>query len=433
MDLQWFMANTFALIAMTLCTKIQSRKRLWIAFSFAILASLCNFTGLMAVLLVVIAAFFYSCKRTYALSDWAFLFLSFAYVIWYVKTGKSHDNFILAGFLNSESIKQLVFHTSHTLISIVPFTLKMLSNPLSREWPITGSLLAFTSLLFLAQQTWQLRIQASRLQQLAVMWCWYIVLGCAFTALGRIFYPNSATAERYLTLTLPYIVLIISLVWLQCRSNKVQVIAATLLVPFTMYFYGSTTIDSLEKMSLTSQQQHIAQAAARSEVLDLNSVRGSLSFPMINQSINAVAHFNTWLIKENLGYTRNPPQTSLLSHWNKQRYRTLPNCQFALHHNQLLPENHIALEGEMHSSEFAPLHLVFGDGEQVIGFGYNSSVAGAWLPWRENPTSYRRFKGFINNIATAGNVSANWQAIGYDRQGNALCQSTFSPPSLALK
>lgn len=421
MDVQWFMANTFALIALALSTQVGSWGKYWAALVFAILASLCNFTGLMAVLLIWFATCFLNRQRIRSINGGVFAAVVAAYVLWYVKTGKSSENFILARFFNSENIEQLIFITVDTLTSLAPFTLKMLSNPLSRDWPTLACALAFTSILFLIQQTWRLRRTGNHAQRTAVLWCWYIILGCCFTALGRIFYPNSATAERYLTLTLPYTVLIISLIIQQFRAQQLQTALAVICLPGALYFYSASSVDSLEKMTITSQQQHIAQAAARTDILDLNQVRGTLSFPMAAKGHNAVAEFNAWLAQQNLAYFYAAPFYHLHDNWEKVTERwpvaQQQRCNGGIHQQQRISDLKLRIEGQLRHNNLPIYHLLFSDGQQIVGFAYNRQPSATWLPWRDDRLDEWSFVGFINAKPSA----APYQVLGMSKRGQPLC------------
>lgn len=427
MDVQWFMANTLALAAMICALRAQTIAQLWLAFMFAIGASLCNFTGLMAVLLVCICGFFFFRKHKAKLAEFLFAAAIGAYLMWYVQTGKSSENFILASLLNSADLKEFVIRALLTLYQLIPFTLKMLSNPLSREWPVTGITIAALSIVFLLQQTWRLRHSRSQASQLAVLGCWYILLGCAFTALGRILYPNTATAERYLTLTLPYTVLIISLLWLALEDRKQQ-LAALLSVPLLAFFYSSTSLASLEFMTQTSQQQQLAQAAARSNVLALDYTRGSLSFPMAQNGHNAVADFNDWLREQKLGFYSQPPQITHADSWPDKVTQQLPQCNGQINTQRRVGEKQWRIEGQLLHPTQHIQQLIFGDQQYVIGFAHNIQPANAWLPWQQADNRQWFFAGFVNelDIAAAQLPSTNYQVLGINRRGDIICQAQLA-------
>lgn len=413
MDVQWFMANTLALLA--LFCACHGRGAGWnlTALLLAAAASLCNFTGLIAVPLValIIALLEQNRARIAAIIVCALL------LIWsYVNTGKSGDNLVLNALLNSRNLTEFGQQALTLVAQIVPFSLKMLSNPLSRHWPLLAQLCACAALLFTLWQTVIAIRQRDRIRLLLVGLIWYIAIGCAFTALGRVIYPNSATAERYLTLTLPLTGLICTLILLQFPQRTIRAIALL----GGVFFYWHNSASSLQNISLISQQTQQAYMAARSDVLALDAIRGTLSFPMARQGHNAVAEFNSYFSQQQLAYFHSPP-----FYQRQESIRAdLPVCQGHLTLKPLT-DQHYRLEGQLHHEDFTP-HLISVQQQHILGFGLLRYPPQARLPWRKLDLHNHYFIAFASQLNPAQAV----ELFGHDRHGQLLCQLTIAPANI---
>ncbi len=305
MDVQWYMSNLFGLVALAALSQHPAATRWWLVLLAGTAAALCNFTGLMALPVAILVLL-----ATGQWQRWPLLLALVTLCVLYVHHEKNEQQVVFSALRQSETLKTTLFIMLDTVMKMVPYILRYLASPLSREWPVAGGMLSLTGIAVLLWYWWQLWRGAAltRWQRLCLYIASYIAASAVFTAFGRIIYPNSAVAERYQTLVLPWLPSLFGLLWPDLRRHGW--LAWAWLALFGAYLLPAQ-LTSARDMAILSHRVNLAHAAARAAVLEPPYINASLSHPLIKNNINSVKDNDAFLRANLLGYFRHLPAFAL--------------------------------------------------------------------------------------------------------------------------
>jgi len=221
---QWYMSNALGLLSLYfLAFSGQSFWRWSPVIIIGIAAALCNFTGLMPIVVAIITLLLH---RQRTIKHHAILVVLFAISFLYVHNGKNSSNIVISSLQHSNNIQLSLTIILKTLKDMAIYIPRYLSSPLSREWPITGYGLALTGIsatLYYWFLFYRKNHSLSAWQKLCLYISSCIIISAIFTAFGRVIYPNSAIAERYQTLVLPWLPALFGMLWPHWRNFRVVI------------------------------------------------------------------------------------------------------------------------------------------------------------------------------------------------------------------
>lgn len=397
MDVQWFMSNLFGLLSLYLAVFSRQTPLRWLlAVLLGIVAALCNFTGLMALPLI---ALLLCLQRQRHKTDAICLLLIGGFCAWYINNGKSHTNIVIGSLLISPDLRSMLDVLIPTLSNMAIYVLRYLASPLSREWPIAGYCLSLSGIaitLYYWMRFIKDRHSLQHWQQLCLCLSTYIIISACFTALGRIIYPNSAVAERYQTLVLPWLPALFGLTWPNWRNLR---FAAVILLLWTAIFFVyllPAQHSSAHDMVILSSRVHLAHTAARSGVLELPNVQATLSHPLIKNNINAVKNNDAFLRSQQLGYFQTLPAFALGKTIDNSDKLPLCNGSISL---QLDEENNsMIISGQLTGKDDAFLNdLLLVQNNTVVGLGITTGSDDSFLPVPQQDHSQWHFRTYANS------------------------------------
>ena len=125
---------------------------------------------------------------------WALLIFIALICLLYVSHEKNSQHVVLQALHSSDNWPTSIYILYDTLQKMLPYLLRYLASPLSREWPVAGSALSITGLtitLYYWIRHLQHGNQLSSWQRLCLYIATYTIASAFFTAFGRIIYTNS--------------------------------------------------------------------------------------------------------------------------------------------------------------------------------------------------------------------------------------------------
>jgi hypothetical protein len=399
MDVQWYMSNFFGLASLYALAHLQKKPvqiqlARWIAvLMFGIAAALCNFTGLMALPITALALLLIQAKPQ---ERWVFLPIIAIFCLLYVHHEKNNDQFIIRALMHSDSALNSFSIILNTLQQMAPYLLRYLASPLSRSWPIIGSLLSAAGIVITLYYWWRLFRQpdsVSHWQRLCLYISTYIIASGFFTAFGRIIYPNSAVAERYQTLVLPWLPAMFGLLWLDLRNSRFRHgILVGWLILFGSYLLPSQ-LTSARDMVILSTRVNLAHTAARAGVLSPPYITSTLSYPLIKQGINSVKDNDSFLRSHSLGYFQHLQEFALGKPITISD--TLPACTGYVDLQYKEEADSWIANGQMLAGNHTVTDIIFVQDNTVVGLGMLFGSDDSLLPpvWQAADTS--RFRGFM--------------------------------------
>lgn len=423
MDVQWYMSNVFGLASLYWLSQQSSSWRWFGVLLFGMAAALCNFTGLMTLPVAAMVLLFDQQQRH---TKWRwFLLLSIITACFlYIPHEKNSQQFIVSALQRSDSWQTSLYILYSTLQQILPYMLRYLASPLSREWPITGYVLSSAGIavtIYYWAQCLKGKMPLSNWQKLCLYISTYIIASAFFTAFGRIIYPNSATAERYQTLVLPWLAALFGLLWPNLRKSHHHITLLLLcLFVYGCYFFP-TQLVSAKSMVTLSQRVNLAHTAARAGILEPPYILATLSYPLIKNGINSVKDNDTFLRSHELGYFRHLPQFSL----NKKVdvNKTLPSCA-GYTSLQLDEVTHSwIIDGQLLANEKPVSDIILLQNNIVIGIGTQVGFDNSLLPPVWQPAETSRFRAFAHADYMQDNESVT--ALGIT--GNQVLCNYFLP------
>ncbi|HSC76131.1 MAG TPA: hypothetical protein VLB90_07845 [Pseudomonadales bacterium] len=395
MDVQWYMSNLFGLLSLYALAQSLHAPRRWLTILlFGGTATLCNFTGLMV--LPVAALVLLTSKKPEKL-HWP-LVLFIATICWlYVSHEKNSEQFIFSALRRSDNWQTSLYIVFDTLQKIIPYMLRYLASPLSREWQLAGYVLSVTGIA-ITLYYWIKHLRdissLSNWQRLCLYLSTCIIASAFFTAFGRIIYPNSATAERYQTLVLPWLPALFGLIWIDARQSRYNI--ATLLMwtaIFGCYLLPTQTV-SARDMVMLSQRVNLAHTAARAGVLEPPYILATLSYPLIKNGINSVKDNDVFLRSNNLGYFRKLPQFALDA--KPDISATLPICSG--YASMLFDEDASSwiVDGQLLADGKASSDIALLQNGSVVGIGTSVGADDSLLPTIWQPAESSHFRAFVH-------------------------------------
>lgn len=394
MDVQWYMSNLFGLASLYALGREPQQQAWHVIITLGIVAALCNFTGLMALPVAIL-----SIVATRQWRRWPVILLLATLCLLYVHHDKNEQQIVLSALRRSDNALTSLYIIIDTLAKMLPYILRYLASPLSREWPMTGSVLSMAGVAVVLYYWLQLYRKAalSRWQRLCLYIATYVVASAVFTAFGRIIYPNSAVAERYQTLVLPWLPALFGLMWPDLRRK--QWLSVAWLLIFGCYLLPAQ-VTSAREMGILSHRVNLAHAAARAGVLEPPYILASLSHPLIKNNINSVKDNDHFLRNQQLGYFRHLPALALGN--NVALPPALPACTGTASFQRddksstWLADGLLLLDGK-------PLtDVILLQDNRVAGIGILMRPEGFLLPLAWQPAADSRFRAFArkDHLAT---------------------------------
>lgn len=392
MDVQWYMSNIFGLASLGILASQPRLPSQWFGvLLFGIAAALCNFTGLMA---LPVAALVLLLSRSPMPLRWPLIFAIAALCLLYVAHEKNHQQIVFSSLKQSDNWLTSAYIVIDTLSKMAPYLLRYLSSPLSRDWPVTGSALSVVGLGILGYY-WIALFRSdslSRWQRLCLYIATYIAASAVFTAFGRIIYPNSATAERYQTLVLPWLPALFGLTWPDWqRWRHATALLLLWLIVFGCYLLP-TQLVSARDMALLSHRVNLAHTAARAGVLDPPYISSTLSHPLIKNGINSVKDNDNFLRSHQLGYFRQQPHFPLDS--QPLVSTALPACEGYANIKLDATSTSWLIDGQLLADNKPARDIVLLQSGTVIGLGTLLRPANFLLPLDWQLAADSHFRAF---------------------------------------
>ena len=418
MDVQWYMSNLLGIISLyTLAFCKKSTQKWLLVIFFGTAAALCNFTGMMPLL---IAALTLILQRNRQPIHFCLLFIIGAICFFYVHNDKNSTHVVISALQHSNDIKLSLGIISNTLVDMAIYVPRYLSSPLSREWPIAGYALAITGIsmttyywlrFYLHQHT------LSHWQKLCLYLSTGIIISAIFTAFGRVIYPNSATAERYQTLVLPWLPSLFCLAWIDLRAlrhNAIFLVIGTLI--FSCYLLPSQ-LSSAKSMVVLSSRVQQAHTAARAGVLEPPYILATLSHPLIKNKINSVKDNDAFLRSHILGYFQYLPEFAL---GNQLPVTAIPSC---IGHASATLDNKAnawIINGQLLINDHqAATDVVIAQQNIIRGLGILVGADDSLLPASQQNAQQSRFRAFAHEKNLETNKPITLFGI---RNGIVQCQ-----------
>lgn len=395
MDVQWYMSNLFGLASLCALAHPARSPQHWLSvLLFGIAAALCNFTGLMV---LPVAALVLLLERHAARSRWLLLALIALICALYVTHEQNSEQVIFSALQRSEGLSTTFNILLGAFAQIVPYMLRYLASPLSRDWPVAGYLLSIAG-LGITVRYWKLHLRGeitlSNWQRLCLYLSTCIIASAFFTAFGRMIDPKSATAERYQTLVLPWLPALFGLLWPDARQSRhnIRILLAWLCI-YGCYLLPAQYTSALG-MVMLSERVNLAHTAARAGVLDPPFITPTLSYPLIRKGINSVKENDDFLRSHELGYFRQLPQFALdkkidLSN-TLQACVGNANMQFDEGTRSWIIDGQLLVGGEA-ASDIALLQ-----NGNVVGLGRLVGADDSLLPPKWQPADTSRFRAFAH-------------------------------------
>jgi hypothetical protein len=395
MDVQWYLSNLFGLICLYILADQPRSLSGWLAVILSgSAAALCNFTGLMTLALATLILLL-DCRP--ARWRWPLFILATVFCLQYVSHDKNSEHLILKGLQGSDNWRISIYILLDTVQKILPYMLRYLASPLSREWPIGGSWLSLIGMvvtLYYWIRYFRHARQLSNWQRLCLYISTCIIASAFFTAFGRIIYPNSATAERYQTLVLPWLPALFGLIWPDIRQSRHAALALMAwTITFGCYLLPAQPV-SAENMVMLSQRVNLAHTAARSGVLEPPFISASLSYPLIKNGINSVKDNDVFLRSNTLGYFQKLPEFAL-----DKKIKTLTNLPSCTGYTSIqldtTSSTHV-IDGQLLNDGKPVTDIVLLQNSKVIGLGMLVGSDNSILPPVWQPPQSSRFRAFIS-------------------------------------
>lgn len=395
MDVQWYMSNLFGLASLCALAQPGSSPWRWPAvLLFGIAAALCNFTGLMV---LPVAALTLLLDRHAVRSRWLLLAVIFVVCLLYVTHEQNSEQVIFSALQRSDSLLTSFYILLGASGQIVPYMLRYLASPLSRDWPMAGYLLSIAGLA-ITTRYWLRYLRdkntLSNWQRLCLYLSTCIIASAFFTAFGRMIYPNSATAERYQTLVLPWLPALFGLLWPDARRSR----RSTLILLAWLGIYGCYLLpsqsSSARDMVMLSERVNLAHTAARAGVLDPPFITATLSYPLIKNGINSVKDNDAFLRSQKLGYFRQLPQFALDS--KPDISNTLPACTGNANMQFDEGTRTWVVDGQLLADGKAATDIALLQDGNVVGLGKLVGADDSLLPAVWQPAATSRFRAFAH-------------------------------------
>jgi hypothetical protein len=427
MDVQWYMSNLFGLLSLYALAFCEKKSYYWlIVIGTGTIAALCNFTGLMSLL---VAAIVIICQRRYSIKNLSVFFVIIGIMYIYIHNNKNSTHVVINALQHSNDIRVSITIILNTLRDMVIYIPRYLASPLSREWPVIGNILASVGIATTLLYWLKLVRNKSNMcawQKLCLYIATYITLSAIFTAFGRLIYPNSAIAERYQTLVLPWLPSVLGLLWWDLRNipqRMIFFIGSSLVFTF---FLLPAQLTSAKNMVTLSTRVNLAHTAARAGVLDFPYIQATLSYPLIKNKINSAKDNDTFLRDYKLGYFQHLKKFSLHNHVSKTN--KLPACQG---HTTLKYDETTQswlIDGQLFISTDKPASdIALVQQDNVIGLGTLIGADNSFLPPSWQTPSQSHFRAFINahNLTPQNPI----ELLGIS-EGNAQCKYTLQLDSI---
>ena len=312
MDVQWYMSNFLGLIGLYVLAYYKDNAKKWLlVLLFGSAAALCNFTGIMPLFIAVLTLLIQHNRKPL---HYGLLITIGIICFFYIHNDKNSANVVIGALMLSDNLETTFRIINNTLIDMAIYVPRYLSSPLSRTWPIAGGALAIIGIAVTAFNWLRLfhnNIALTPWQKLCLFISTGIIVSAIFTAFGRVIYPNSAIAERYQTLVLPWLPSLFGLLWSDLRNTNFRtVFLGVWTITFAYYFLPAQPVSAKSMVVLSSRIQQ-AHTAARAGVLEPPYILATLSHPLIKNKINSVKDNDTFLRSHSLGYFQHLPQFSI--------------------------------------------------------------------------------------------------------------------------
>jgi len=394
MDVQWHMSNLFGLISLYALARTAITGKYWLLFLFSgTLAALCNFTGLMV---FPVAALVLLADRSAHSWRLPMLAIIAGICFLYVSHEKNSHQFVFSALQQSPDWQVKLYIIFDTLQKMIPYMMRYLASPLSRDWLTAGYCLAAAGTALTAYY-WIMLIrdgkQLSNLQRLCLYLSTTIIASAFFTAFGRIIYPNSATAERYQTLVLPWLPALYGMILPDIRDRLFSLIASvSWIISFSIFLLPSQ-MSSARDMVILSSRVNQAHTAARAGVLEQPYITVSLSYPLIKNGINSVKDNDKFLRSHSLGYFQHLPQFAVDK--NYEIDQNLPACTGYTAKKVDENTDSLSIDGRLLHQGKPVTDIILLQKNNVIGVGTLVGSDESLLPpaWQDADSS--RFRAFM--------------------------------------
>ncbi len=293
-DIQLFGATFFSVMAIALSMHFSQVRHRYIFMALllflVLVAGFFQFLGLLAGFIIALS-FFWQKKPKAA---GVFLLLTLLVLFIYLPSAE-----VRGGWTFSWS--GLPFLLPHVLWYVVRY----LSSPLSREFLFPAVLLALGSILVvLTCSYYAIRgaYQDNKALRFFLLLAWFVIVVAAVTSVGRIWQPNSATTERYQTLSLLYWVAFPVLLCFLRRDVSIY----KRLIPWVSLCLVCVVLapaqkDSFQSLILRLDKNQQSQMAYKSGFMHTPEVNGMLSHPHLVSGDNPAAVYFDWLKQQHLG------------------------------------------------------------------------------------------------------------------------------------
>lgn len=377
-DTQWFQAILFSVIALLLATSPTlantPKRHLSGMMLAALLASLSNMAGLLVWPVLALTVF---ASRIHLSWKLGFTLLAVFMPIFFMMGVPGHPSD--ATDYQPTHLEILLWLAS-VLAQMLKFVGLYLGSPLTRDWPVAGSLLIALLMLWVLRDGWRALTSSDRDRPLRLLCAGLVMqvflIGLA-TAWGRIFYPvTMALAERYQTAILMawLAVALAGLAWLQRHGwRRTAWLLPLLLAAGLAHHHYRGLINGIH----LSQSVNNAHLAAAMGITDMSIARQSLSFPAINNHHNYLAWHNDFLRQHHLAYFRRPSLEWLGGILPDTAIRG--DCRLDIHHMKDVAGHDDALEvnGQLECTGKSPAVIaLLNEQNRVIGLAL---TLGPWL------------------------------------------------------
>ena len=301
-DIQWFLANTFALLAIYFCVRHfvgGGRFDQALAVLLGVCAGFSSFLGLCALLLIAVVGLV---KNTVCVRAWVWVCLIALFVIWYMSGFESGSYAVFDAVPLDQSVGIVVLG-----VKLIQWILMYVGSPLTREVPWLGMLLSAMAISIVLVQTIsfiQCRGQLFSAPALFFLLAALFALGVAIaTGLGRLYFMHTANEDRYQTINLTFWTGFWLLMFVQTKSASgwLKSAAVVCVVVWSAYvgvwWHSKDTLARLSEFERV-QASGVAQALG---ILDYKSVRDTLILGDKTKKINRAAMHGAFLREQSWG------------------------------------------------------------------------------------------------------------------------------------
>ena len=298
-----------------------------------------------------------------------------------------------------------------------------LSSPTSRDYPLTGIVISYLSIIYLVTITWRIynkRWLTTTCDRFCLTLASYGVFIAIITACGRQIYPNSALTDRYQTLVMTYWAAMMILWYVDLQKLKP---ALTFLPPLlSLLLLLPYQYQNAEEMAWLSSRVNNAHTAATVGITEMDTIAATLSHPLLMDKKNLVAAHNDFLRDNRLGYFGDKESEYFLNKNSPAVLTGAPavdnNCRGQLVSLETINHTDYKFIARADIDGMAVDTLLVIDAQQqIIGLARNHRKRGEFLPLALRNQQQQELRGFIHSAQ-----ELNFPLTFISKKNNTYCR-----------